>query len=968
MREHPVSAADSSDPRARPSGGARRPRPLRLFSSVAAKLNLLFVSLLVLTSIGLAGFVAHHQLRLDREAVLRFATSYAAPAAERSLRAIYQEDAAGLQRLLEQLLLIPDALYVRVLDARGRELVSAVRRAGLRIPGLEREGNPPPAEPRVATLADEPGGDRLRDVLLPIAATPELLASLPPGARVSNVIGYVQLGVDERWARARGDHFLTATGGVVAALVGLAVVTSLWIGRWFGRPIRHLSDVARDVADGHFDHELDVTSHDEVGELAGSLDVMLRRLRDYRDQVEDYQRNLETQVEERTLALRQRTQEALGLAKEAQEANRAKSQFLANISHEIRTPMNGVLGMTTLLLDTELTPAQQRFASTVHQSAQLLLGLINDLLDFSRAEAGRLHLEPTDFELREAIEDVVEMLAGQAHARGLELACFLDDELPRFVRGDAVRLRQILTNLVGNAVKFTEEGQVVVRAVRVPCDREAAASAVEISVIDTGIGIPDEARETIFDAFRQADGSMARRFGGTGLGLAICKQLVEQMGGRIELETDPSRGSRFRVTLELEPASDPADAASARGPQLEGVRILVADGQATSRRILSHRLRSWGAEVSEAGDVASARAALGGDGPGARPDLVVFDPNTLGGEADSLLRVPEGVSPPGLVALTAPGQESAGPAPGRALLLAKPVRERALQRAILRAQARRSGREPEAQARLPGEPTAALAPARVLLVEDNEINQQVAQAMLASLGCEVTVVADGRQAVERVSAEPFDLVFMDCQLPEMDGFEATRAIRRAESGGDHLPIIALTAHAMRRDRDQCLQAGMDGYVSKPFERGDLARQLERWAPERCVAPRRHPQAAPEAPPAGPLELAALRNLRALEAQSSPDLVSGVIDAYLDSSATLDRELQDAVDCDAAGRLARAAHQLKSSSAQLGAQRLSALCKELEVLGRSGSTQGAAEILGRLREELGQVQEALAAESFGARDD
>jgi signal transduction histidine kinase/DNA-binding response OmpR family regulator len=804
-------------------------------------------------------------------------------------------------------------------------------------------------------------------VLLPIATSRELLASLAPGTQVRSVIGYVQLGLDDRWAQLRRQQFLIATGVLVATLAAVAVATTVLIGRWLARPIRRLSDVAREVAEGHFDQELEAATGDEVGELAWSLDVMLRRLRDYRDQVEDYQRNLETQVEERTLALQQRTQEALGLAKEAQEANRSKSQFLANISHEIRTPMNGVLGMTALLLDTELAPSQRRFAITVHQSAQLLLGLINDLLDFSRAEAGRLQLEPRDFDLRDAIEDVVDMLAEQAHASGLELACFIDDELPRVVRGDPVRLRQIFTNLIGNAVKFTEEGQVVVRAVLVPSDSESdSACAVQVSVTDTGIGVPDEAGETIFDAFHQADGSMARRFGGTGLGLAICKQLVEQMGGSIAFETDPSRGSRFTVTLELVRSEGPAGAARTGGPDLGDLGILVADGQGTSRRIVAHRLRSWGADVVEAEDARSALEWLR-SGHVARPlDAVVLDPGTLGDETDALLGELGGEAAPAVVALTPVGRPTRGECvPGRAVNVAKPVRERALRHAIPRAQARRSGSEAQADAAASQEGRAGLPPARVLLVEDNEINQQVAEAMLHALGCDVVVVGNGREAVEYLASESFDLVFMDCQMPEMDGFEATRAIREAEAEAAHVPIVALTAHAMRHDRDQCLRAGMDDYVSKPFERDDLARQLERWAPGRRVARRVRPQPSPDPAAAAPLEPAALRSLRALEEQSSPDLVSGVVDAYLASSEELERELREATATDAPERLARAAHKLKSSSAQLGALRLASLCKELEALGRSGATAGAAEIVARLGAELEQVQEALAAESLGA---
>ncbi len=968
MRERPESSLAASRWRGaflRRAGAWLRPR-----ASVAAKFNLVFVSLLVAMALALGSTVARQGLRSDREAVLRFATAYARPVIERGQQAIHGRDPEALGRLLEQLLLVPDAAYVRVLDAQGAELVGAVRRPDLEIPDPAGEGGLPRVGPRITSL-ENASGELHRDVLLPVAASGGLLARLEPGSQVPTVIGWVQLGLDDHWARERRASFLLATVALVSTLAILAAAATVLIVRWLARPIRRLAEVAREVAEGHFDQRLDARSRDEVGELARSLDVMLQRLRDYREQVENYQRNLETQVDERTLALQRRTQEALALAKEAQQANRAKTQFLANISHEIRTPMNGVLGMTELLLDSELSPPQRRFAATVHKSARLLLGLINDLLDFSRAEAGRLKLEPSDFDPGEAIEDVVEMLAEQAHARGIELAGFVDEELPRAVRGDPVRLRQILTNLLGNAIKFTERGEVVVRAVRVPTDGapDDHRCRVQITVTDTGIGIPESARGSIFEAFQQADGSMARRFGGAGLGLAISKQLVELMGGSIAFETEPSRGSRFSVELCFEPAREGAPEPERAPRELCGARVLVADGHATSRRINAHRLRSWGAEVVEAESAQAALAALGEAGATFR--VALLDPTTLGEESGALLRTlgAGGEAGPALLLLAPVGRPGATAALGTAKSVPKPTRERALRRALR--EALRPGAAADAPPAAPPPPCEREPlPVRVLLVEDNEVNRQVAEAMLRTLGCEVEVVADGRQALARAADRGFDLIFMDCQLPELDGFAATRAIREAEvaAGRPRVPIVALTAHAMRHDRDQCLRAGMDDYVSKPFEREALARQLEHWAPgRRVLRPARRATPAERAAP-GPLAPAALRSLRVLEEQSAPDLVASVVEAYLVSSDELERELCDAVGTRDPERLARAAHKLKSSSAQIGAERLSALCKELEALGRAGLTEGSESLVADVGQELQQVQEALAAERFGVLDD
>jgi PAS domain S-box-containing protein len=647
--------------------------------------------------------------------------------------------------------------------------------------------------------------------------------------------------------------------------------------------------------------------------------------------------------------------------RKAEEADRAKSEFLANMSHEIRTPMNGVLGMIELLKDTMLTDEQHDFLNAAHESAEALLALLNDILDFSKIEAGHLELETIDFNLRTLVEGVADTLAQRAEAKGLEMACFVEPDCPAYVRGDPGRLRQVLVNLVGNALKFTEHGEVAIRVT--PEGADEARPLVRFTVSDTGIGIPLDQQPAVFRRFVQADASSTRRYGGTGLGLAISRELVELMGGQIGLESDPGRGSTFWFVVPLARQPDVAAVPLAADQALSGLRVLAVDDNATSRTILSKTLQAFGCRPAAAASGAEALELLRSAASQSRLfRIALLDmqmPDMDGEQLARAIKQDPVLREVAIIILTSVGRRGDAArleAIGCSAYLLKPIKQAQLADALRAVLGQELDPSTTPTARLITRHVLAEQKGpRLLLVEDNAINRKLAVALLGRAGYAVATAEDGQQAIDAVRREAFAVVLMDVQMPGMDGFEATAGIRALGGARGATPIVAMTAHAMKGDRERCLAAGMDDYVSKPIQSEELFAAIGRCLQtETGARPAREPLAPPEPPLPDPID----RHKALPYFGGDENLFGRLLREYIDDLPGQIERLKTEADSGAGRAFTTTAHSLKSLSATFGATRLWQAAQQLEALGLDENLAAAAPLIQQLEAEFPRLQAYL----------
>ena len=778
------------------------------------------------------------------------------------------------------------------------------------------------------------------------------------------------------------NNFLNNFSRIILLILFLTLVFILLVStrlqRAFSEPLLHLMQAMKTVAgEKDYGKRVEKTSSDEFGQLVDVYNTMLAEIQQRDTLLAKYQAGLEQEIESRTAelhdknrALEQAIAQALQAKEDAEAANAAKSEFLANMSHEIRTPMNGVLGMAEILLSTNLNDRQRRCAEIVHSSGHGLLTIINDILDFSKIEAGHFELENLDFNLYAVVVEVVELFAERAHSKNLELSHQIEANVPEYVRGDPNRLRQILSNLVSNAVKFTRQGEIAV-VVRLGNAEDAGLGSggrvlpFIFTIRDTGIGIDEQVIPRLFKVFSQADSSTTRKYGGTGLGLAISKQLAELMGGMISVESKLGQGSTFQVEMPFPLAKEGKPKTAKESDNLRDLKLLIVEDNDTNRDILKNYASSWGMLVDAAADASSGLELLLRAAELKKPyDLALIDmkmANMNGLELGQFIKADAKIAATPMVMLTSTlfkGEAAEAKKAGFSAYLTKPIRKADLYKCLVNT----VSADPADYALILADEPLNNAPRiskNILLADDNIVNQEVVLLMLESFGCLADIANNGAEALKLLEKKPYDLVLMDCMMPEMDGYAATAEIRRRQESGllPLFPVIALTANALESDREKCLKAGMDDYLAKPFKAQDLLSLLKNWLK---LSELQHKDNSQEQNLASTIDISVLNALKSLNGSSNDEIVTRIVKIYINNAGDLMRKLEQAFEKNDIAGIRMASHTLKSSSHQVGAHKFAELCRIIENDARAETYDQTGATLDVLRQQLDRTYDELEA--------
>ncbi len=947
-------------------------------ASITTKFNRVVITLAVLAAAFVSAYMILTTYQRDNQHFINEGINTATPRDHSLEKAIYYQDKPVLKQAVRALFKNNNATYAQVYNAQGK-LIFDRTLAPSQLPDITKQLSN--IDNSTFSFTDSITQTEYLDVLVPVfSAINPIYKNITPQTFISTlldsedaqsryIMGYVRLGLDKTLFKEELLKFTIHVAIAALLFVLIFAFAALFMTRRITAPLQALVNVAHGISEGNFDQKIPKDSTHEIKEVARSLTHMQKSISAYKNKLDTNQQLLARKVEERTQQLTlsneqlsRATNEALNARDTAETANRAKSDFLATMSHEIRTPLNGVLGMSDLLSKTDLSMEQQRIVDVITESGTGLLEVINDILDFSKIEAGKLELCPTRVNLRRFIEDIINMFAGLADEKGLSLIYELAPSIALDIEADGVRLRQVLTNLLSNAIKFTHEGSVKLK-ISAGAYPEQDFSVLHFEVEDTGTGIENSKLSHIFNAFSQADTSTTRKYGGTGLGLTISQQLIELMGSDINVNSTLGKGTRFWFQLKVKTQPEEKNTPSSHVEVMSSLNLLVIGDNETVCKTLCDNLDFWKIRhqhITSLDDVS--HTLLSTD----TPFDFAFLQQDINTDTDVLdfalkIRQDETVDVPPFVLMvprSATLDALALQAANVVQLLNRPLHQSELYNVIINCA------NQEISSLTPGNYNHGVEPenappqlnAKILLAEDTVVNQEVAVTMLSWLGCETTVASNGQLAVEAFAANKFDLILMDCQMPVLDGYSATAAIRKREAfanttqgtSNKRIPIIALTANAIEGEREKCLAAGMDDYLTKPYTHAELqailinALQPADKETEASIAESK-PPSTPEPQPTrsnnGTIDFTTLETLRSLQQPGQPDIVAKIIRTYLDEAPPLLKKLANAETAHDTTALYQAAHALKSSSYNVGALELAKYCKELEAIGRDGATAG-----------------------------